>query len=251
MDNEAFGFVHKAFGNKRSNLKKLLAKLHARPSGPPTSIIVSVYGSCGPCRYPRRPKGLFRLVLNDLTIGQLNKALERGNLRAVNALRREYRSIRSYLPSRSGTNYIFHPELEDNLTDRAHRTARLIALTVFADRPDVVVGRNPRQFKQADYPIETHSFEDLSKLKSGDLLVGDGELILFPGETCATESYTEQEIAQLVSSASDAGVHVMLWRPEHQGLPRCLSGSMKSLVRPSKRVYTITKSSELVNILKE
>ena len=212
--NPSFAFVYKSFGSRKENLWRLIELLGNRPDYPSSITTVFVYADCGPCRPPRRPKGLFPLILKDLTIQRLNRLLERRDAYLLARLNKDLEEIRSYLRRMPGVHYVFYPGLEDNLTKGAHAVFRDLALQVFRERDDVTLGRNPLNPHKASYPIEVHSYSlsTLRQLKKGDILAGDGFILCYPGEK-GCKGLSLNTARTLVREARRRGVHLLFWGP--------------------------------------
>lgn len=248
--NPAFGYVHQAFGSRYANVKALIKRLSPRHPDSGNTLLVSVYGDCGPCRIPRRKQVKFNIVNPELSIPALNLALARNSRNAIGAHVKRYESAKHHMPQVTGTRYVFYPSLEDNFSGRSFEVVWAIAQQVFADRPDVTLGRNPQVVRQARYPIEAHQFKDLHLLKAGDTFAADGELILFPGEECTGPSQTSKSAGVILQNSLRSGVNFLLWRPENQGLPLCASGSATSDIAPDRRTYRVTHIADLRHLLR-
>lgn len=218
----ALGFVHKSFGSRYSNLYTVLDKLS------PKEITVVVYGDCGPCRPPRRPAGYFPLIAPHLSIDQLNRRLESADVKTLNLFRKEWEFILNSLQLRSNVKYRFQISLEDNLTPRAHKVLRSLALQIFRGRKDVIVGRNSMKALTANYPMEVHSknLADLRKLKAGDIFTTDGFSLTYPGDFACESALKPSQARDLITTGRIRGVIVLIWTPEAQGLPFCPAGSL-------------------------
>jgi hypothetical protein len=217
----SFAFVLRAFGTHYSNVPRLIDMLRAQPNHP-GCITVIIYGDCGPCRTPRRPRGLFDILVPKENISSLNRKLEHADVRTLKAHDKEYSSILRYTPPLPGVRYIFMPALEDNYSDSAYRVVSALAHQVFALRDDIEVGRNrltqkPRTF---DGPKELHSYDAsvLNHLSKGDILTGDGGNLCFPGDR-SCKGYGLDAIRNLTLLARSNGIHFLLWRPDSSGLP--------------------------------
>ena len=245
----SFAFLHKTFGSKYENVKALIDRLNPDPSAG-RCVTVIIYGDCGPCRTPRRPRGLFQVMAPSHSIGSLNRALEKGNLKVLKEHNREYEAIESKLPQLPGVRYIFMPALEDNFTTRSFQVVEALAEQVFAHRPDVAIGRNPLRYKRATGVREIHSYStrQLGALKRGDILTGDGDTMCFPGESrCRGRGL--RGIRKLVLEARRKGVHLLLWRPENQGLPLFID-NRPAFIPVSRRKYQIRGVKHIKQLLK-
>ena len=238
----AFGFVYRAFGRSPTNYLNLVQRL----SGHNLPLTVVVYGDCGPCRAPRRPAGLFPLILPRKTIAQIDAELARGTKATLKAYQREFANIAKLLKATPDVRIIFQPVLEDDLSDRAYNRLAALGREIFAGRPNTIIGRNSRNLGQARGPIELHSLriDILAGLRPGDILTGDGETMCFPEERGCTGA-SLSEIKQLVLAAQERGVHILLWRPETQGLP----SNSTILIPPSQRKYSIPGLGHLIDCL--
>lgn len=245
----AFAFVHKAFGSHYENLQSLLDMLVNNPLRAGDDITVLVYGDCGPCRFPRRPRGLFPLIAPKESIDSLNRKLEKNDHRTVRQFEAEYASLLRRLPTTPGVEYRFIVSLEDNLTDKAFiRLAGLFA-SLLGSRNDVTISRNPQTPRRTPgFATEAHSYriEELRRLRAGDILTGDGAALAFPGERCANQ-FTVEQVRHLVLEARARGVIFLLWRPENQGIPFCPSHAV--FVPPNRRTYKISHKAVLKQLL--
>lgn len=241
----AFAFVHKVFGGNYKNLRVLINRL----ADTHDSVSVLTYADCGPCRYPRRPVGLFPIIAPKETIHSLNRKLEHSNTRILSLFSKELTTIKRNLPIRQGVNYNLQIGLEDNYTGLAHKVLRSLALQIFSDRPDVIIGRNALHFRQADYPVEMHTYDirALNKLKAGDILTGDGFSLTFPGDpVCKSKKF--DDIRKIVDRARDEFKQFYVYRSDIQGIPICYKGTRS--VSPNKRKYTISQKDSLKRLIK-
>lgn len=241
----AFAFVHKVFGNHYEHLEYLIAHLASTHD----SISVLVYADCGPCRFPRRPIGLFPVIAPHENIVSLNRKLEKGNTRTLALFSKEFMTIKSNLPTKPGVSYNLQIGLEDNYTTNAHKVLRALALQLFADRPDVTIGRNALKFQQAPYPVEMHTYDinALSKLKPGDILTGDGFTLTFPKDpVCLSRKF--DDIRKIVIAAREQAKAFFVYRSDIQGIPICFKGTTS--ISPSKRIYKISQKDSLKRLIK-
>lgn len=246
----ALSFLHKSFGKDYTNVQKAIKLFLDSPKHSGAILTVIVYLDCGPCRYPRRPKGLFPLIEPEEAIGTLNTKLQREKKATIRAFKTELEYIKKRLPVHDRVRYIIHPGLEDNFTKGAVMTVKILINSAFYDRPDVVLARNPRFYKDGAIPIETHKFtmSRLSELDPGDILSADGNNLLLNGERCSGISF--QKARAIMNQASRSQVIALLWRPENQGLPVC-AGSNPVLIPPSKRTYRFNHKDKLKELLRD
>lgn len=217
------------------------------------TITAIVYADCGPCRAPRRPPGLFRLVLPKLSINELNSGLERGRLSVLKAIVKEYMEIERNLPRMPGASYVFTPGLEDNYTDKAYKVLRTIAGQVFALRDDVRFSRNPyypttHRIKHDSKEIHTYERSRLKTLKIGDVASGDGEVLCFPNERCHGASFSD--VRAWVNYGRLKGIITLIYRPDIQGIPTGTKGGTSVMVPPNRRTYKISDISYIKRLLK-
>jgi len=219
----AFGFLHGSFGKEYQNLHRLQDMLGKR------RMTIVVYADCGPCRPPRRPKGHFPLIASSLDIRTHNRLIGGNNRNLIHKYRAVYWNIKEQLRQQRNIRYRFQISLEDNLTEEAHSVLRLIALDVFKDRPDVIVGRNPLKFSQAPYPVEYHGWNpaDLYKLKAGDIMTTDGFPMVYRNDEWCPSMLKPRVARDLVVQGRIRGVITMIWTPQSQGLPFCFPGAPK------------------------
>lgn len=230
-----------SFGRQYSNVAKLIGYLRAQDNSlqaKPRCITVIVYGDCGPCRTPRRPAGLFSLIAKRDSISRLNRKLERADVRTLTQHAKEYERINLNLPELPGVQYIFMPALEDNYSDGAYQTLRILARQTFAGRLDISVGRNPLRHSRGARPLEIHSYDprELSRRSRGDIVTGDGDVLCFPGERC--KGYSVGQVRALAQAARQKGVHFLVWRPENQGLPLSI-GNNPAFIPVSRRKFRV------------
>lgn len=250
VDRPAFSFVYKAFGNKHSNLQKLITCL--KDSGI-KDITAVVYADCGPCRQPRRPKGLFKLIQPSLDIPGINRQLQNNNKKVIDSFANYYASIKELLVQQEGVRYIFSEALEDNYSVRAFSKLRSLSRGIFIDRNDLTLLRNPLTgSSRGGGKLEKHGYgmDVLRELRRGDILNGDGDLFCFKGERCPSQAKSESEIKHLIAEAGKRGVIVLLFRPEIQGLPAFIPSNKVSLRGPFERVYKFPQKDRLIYLLK-
>lgn len=244
----AFSFLYKSFGNHEENLAHLLATLI------PTSTTITsiVYFDCGPCRPPRRPAGLFSLVLPSLDIDDLSYQLELGYWQTQATLFLHIFTLLESLPQNEKLTYIIHPALEDNYTSAARKALSSLIKEAALDRPDIKLGINPLapQARGRGVPLEIHSSsaDRLRGLHRGDILSMDGERLKYPGEPGGVEY---GDARALIATAERKGVTVLLWRPEFQGLPPLTDGGTRVLIPPSNRVYKISRPRYLMKLIQD
>jgi hypothetical protein len=244
----SFAFLLRSFGTKYSNVQALIDRLSSEAHSD-RCITVIIYGDCGPCRFPRRPKGLFNILAPRESISSLNRKLEHGDLRTLQAFNKEWQSILPSLPQRQGLRYVFMPGLEDNFTQRAYAVLEALAQQIFAGRADVQIGRNALSSFRGGGIREAHSYapSTLRQLKRGDVITGDGEVLCFPGQRC--RGYSLSAVRRLALEARARGIHFLVWLPESQGLPRNI-GNNPVFIPPSRRTYTIPGVGHIRQLLK-
>ncbi len=232
----SFAFVVKSFGNSYGNVEALISGLLNHPLRPSRCVTVVVYVECGPCRPPRRNPGLFPLIAPTENIGSLNRGLERNKAHIVRAFIRDIARIQSKLPQIPGVKYVIEPGLEDNFTRPAFHIIASLIKQEFQLRDDWRLGSNTVGNRlRAGVHNEIHTFlpEDLRRLRSGDILSGDG-VMYDPSRA-------------FIRKATSKGVNILLWRPEWQGLPSQPSTHFKSI---SQRRYRFTDQSAIKKLLR-
>ena len=250
----SFGFVYRAFGTNPKNLHTLIDCLANHPVRPASSIGVYVYLECGPCRPPRRPKGLFNIFLANHSISQVNKKLESGDDATLNAVSEEYGRVADALPTNPIVKYHIAPGLEDNYTPKAFIALKSIIEKVFIAQFIALKGkifRNPQDWLiPSEEPIEIHTYEGalVSYLKPGDVITGDGVTLCFPNQK-RCDGYNLKQVKYLISEAEKKGVTVLIYRADMQGLP-LEQGNRPLFIPPSKRNYTISGKKYLIQLMK-
>jgi hypothetical protein len=249
----AIGVVHKSFGSDYANVRKVIDGLLNHPTRPSRCVTVVVYLECGPCRAPRRPAGLFPVVLPRLTIGALNTRLANAHLPTLKVWDRVIGVVEANLPQVPGVRYVIEPGLEDNFTLPAARALQSLIEQRFRGRLDYTIARNridnrdvPRPLKKE---IHTYDYREVAKLRSGDLITGDGYTLCLPTDR-RCDGYGKAAIERLLRDASERGVVVMLWRPEWQGLPPLQPGEVPHLVAPSDRTYRLAGREYIKQLLR-
>lgn len=237
----AVGVLYKTFGKSLSRIVRLQTMI-----GKP--LKVHLYADCGPCRYPRRPRGFAPLFKPELSIddfnakivasGRLRASFRREMLRPLFRLGREHRSLIVEVS----------PALEDNYSMEARGVIwkLLRAERRFARAPMVSLKMNPLfYYPYSSFPIEAHTCSErtTSLLRKGDTLSFDGVHIAFRGEGGDCQS---GEAKKLVGIASRKKADVLLWRAPWQGL-----SNEERVGKPiSQRVFVLDKLKECLTILK-
>lgn len=249
----AIGVVHKAFGSNYANLREVINGLINHPTRPSTCVSVVLYVECGPCRTPRRPAGMFPVIAPHLSIPALNSNLERAHIPTLKAFDKELERIEGALPQLPGVRYILEPGLEDNFTTPAFRALQSLIEQRFQGRPDYTIARNRIDNRDVPRPlnkeIHTYDYREVSKLKAGDIISGDGYTLCLPTDQDC-KGYSMAQVGRLLREASERGVIVLLWRPEWQGLPAQIPGHVQSPVPPSKRKYTLAGRGYIKKLLR-
>jgi hypothetical protein len=246
----AIAVVHKAFGSKYSNLQDIIYGLLGDPVGAPDCLTVVVYVECGPCRPPRRPVGYFPLISPKDDIAAFNRKLDQKTPRLLKKIKKEIAFIKANLPVDPRINYIIMTGLEDNFTDKGHQVMAELVDEVFEG--SVVVGRNRLYFQErAGRVDEYHSIdmEDLRRLKKGDILNFDGEIMCYSGET-GCEGTPQFGVEFLIEEAQALGIGLMLWRPEWQGLPANADVNNPVVLPPWERTYKVPFINKIKKLLR-
>lgn len=228
----------KSFGNHWDNLDRITN----------TTKTVIVYLDCGPCRDPRRPKGQFNLMAPGLNIAQLNRALERRHPRVISAIDRHIARVAARLPKDKGVSYVIVPSLEDNFTDDAYSAMRELVATHFSSVGRIV--RNPlkpKRYESDGLEIHSYSVRDIAKLRSGDIINGDGVA------SCLSTKCSESEMVEKegwVRAAIGRGVIPLIYVPQIQGLPASIKQGGVSFIPPEERTYSIPNIKQLERLIR-
>lgn len=234
----AFSFVYKSFGDDWQNLYSLLDSLANSPGIPPRHVTVLVYLDCGPCRYPRRPRGEFKLIAPSYDGAGLNRGLERNDQRLTGLFTGAITDLYSRLPVRQGVQYIIS-NLEDGFTQAGFRHLRtLLVLGRAASRGDVIFGRNPGSDVRVYGIDEVHSGDvgKMRSLKRGDIFSNDGFDV-------GSGLYARR----LLAASSRRRVIFLLYRARTQGLT---SKPNSVFLPPDKREYSIPDIQQTKRLLK-
>ena len=243
------GVVDKSFGSHYQNLRDVITGLKETRQ----CVSVVLYIECGPCRHPRRPKGLFPLIAPSYSISGLNNALETSQLRALNAFNKRLDFINSQLPVITGVHYVLTPGLEDNFALSSFKALRSLVAQSFHGRTDYTINSNRVDNRTRPGPwseeIHTYDYKALGKLVRGDIVAGDGyTLCLASDRNC--KGYSVEQVGRLLKEGEQRGIGVMLWRPEWQGLPPQTPGNVSIIVRPEDRKYRLAGLGVIKKLLR-
>lgn len=177
----AINILYGTFGKSPKNLHHIIRRLVSNRRGRNHPIRIGVYVTCGPCRRPRRD-GTLEHFKPRLTIGQLNRAIERRNRateRLITSFKARAATIVGWSKSWSefDIEWRIFPELEDNLTSKARQILTNALSDEIREHPEWQIAINPlRPIKHPGIPLEVHS-DSLSVARSlfrGDAISFDG-----------------------------------------------------------------------------
>lgn len=240
----AMGFLYKSFGGHFENLQEFIDTILSPSINPHYSLSVVVYGDCGPCRYPRRPKGQFPLIAPKETISSLNRKLEKNEHSIVKQFRVSWTALETRLPKVEGVKYVFIPSLEDNLSDRAYLRLFSVAKGVFGLRSDIRFGRNPVSasgIAKGAFEVHSYAIKAPLRLRRGDIITGDGDTLCYPEER-GCRGHSVAQVRQWVETSRERNLISLIYRPELQGLSR---NPQSVLVPPTRRTYRLVGANYL------
>jgi hypothetical protein len=244
-----FAVGHKIFGQDYVRINGMVDALLTHERRPSSHVTVIIYLDCGPCRPPRRPTGLFDLILPGLDIPALSRALSSGERGTLEVFANEARAIEMGMPAQPGMSLILVPILEDNAEEEAFDVAASIIAEAFANRSDWSLARN-RIDNEPDsgYRREVHRLELTPSLKPGDIATADGQNICTRFDANCN-GMSLQHAKNYIRSGEANGASVLLWRPEWQGLPAGI-GNNPVAVPAAQRTMTIPQINCFRNVLR-
>ncbi len=245
----ALAIGHRFFGNDYVRINRMIESLLTHERSPSQHVTLVVYLDCGPCRPPRRPAGLFDLLLPGLDIPSLDRALSSRSASALQAFGDEARSLAASMPEQPGVSVIVVPVLEDGLEEDAFDVAASVIAEAFVGRSDFSIGRNRVDNAETPgYRREVHELQLAPGLKPGDIATADGQNICTRFDrNCNGLSLAHAK--NLIRSGESNGAIVMAWRPEWQGLPSGI-GNNPVAIPASQRTMTIPYLNCFKNLLR-
>lgn len=182
-------------------------------------VTLTIYADCGPCRYPRRPKGVFDIIRSDFDIYTFNKHLENKSKFFLDRLEAEFIQIREALPKMREGLTIKWSYLEDNYSDKGYEVIDSVAKKVFADREIFYVRNKNGDALKLNYSdeIHTHNYFYIDALEPWDQLTSDGEVICLP-DSIACEGEELADIIAIAKRVNAIGAGYYAWFPEMKGL---------------------------------
>lgn len=244
LDCPAVSVLYRTFGHKLSRISTLQQGVKKR-------MKALIYGDCGPCRYPRRPKNYAPHFRPDLSIDDFNKQISTSRSLRRQFVRKVILPPFRFIRANSNRGIIFEyiAILEDNLSPDAWNVVsklqktekRKLHLKVRLRRNPLIYQRNP------GWPIEVHTCAHSAPeyLWSGDSISYDGVHVAFNGErgNCRAE-----DVGKIADNAYKNRIDTYLWRAPWQGL---LQQGTKGVSPPIPlRTFTLDYIKESIKLLR-
>lgn len=233
------GVLHRTFGLRLSRIVKLQALIKKR-------MKVLVFADCGPCRYPRRPKGYAPHFRPDLTIDEFNEQIITSRALRTEFRRKAIRPILAFMKRHPQIIWEISAALEDNFSIYSRKLInRAVASEIRRLGVRVRVKENPLLWAPGALPGELHTCSSgyTKTLRKGDSLSFDGHHIALGGEK--GECGKDKAIST-IKAAKSKGADIYLWRAPWQGL------DPNSRMGPpiGERIYKVDKIKESAELFK-
>lgn len=235
------GVLYRTFGLKLSRIvafKKLIKK----------KLKVLVYADCGPCRWPRRPKGYADHFRTDLSIDEFNDLFPESQKLRSEYKRKALLPIIRFIPKHKNIIWEISPALEDDYnSDSWPSMLRLIRDQKRRSKVSFGIRRNPLIYtREVGYKQEAHTCRPsmVEAMKPKDSLSFDGVHIAFPGEHGECRS---DQAKKVMAKARAKRIDTYLWRAPWQGLP-IREGTLGAPI--PERTYKVDKITESGGLLR-